>query len=260
MASAFAAIQEDFDEELRAIRAVIEAFSDPAKGNPRSRVAAANAATLLLAATFEEFVREMARAYARAVVDACDSVEKLPAKLAATAWKRTMEALARLKLDAKDGISSEALARFNVAYEFCKGDLSKDVYQDLIHNENNMRPSELNSLFKLSGLRDVCAKVSDKGHLLIVLQEAEARVAHGVLLERLEAFFERRNAIAHSLNIMRSSGPDLILRDMDMLSAFGRALSDTLEHLAPAVSESDDAQALPVAELAHESEVLPGRE
>ena len=47
----------------------------------------------LLAATFEEFVREMARAYARAVVASSKSIEMLPSRLAHAAWRRTMETL-----------------------------------------------------------------------------------------------------------------------------------------------------------------------
>lgn len=243
MASTFAAIREEFDDELRAIRVIIDTFSDPTKGDPKARVAAANATTLLLAASFEEYVRESARAHARSVVETCSSASKLPPKLAVTAWKRTMDALARMSFDSKDGISPEALARFNVAYEFCKGDLSKDVYKDLIHNENNMRPNELNGLFKLSGLQNVCAKVCDRPHLTDFFGGAESNITHGLLIKGLEDFFERRNTIAHSLNIMRSSSPDLLLRDIGMLSAFGRALSETLEELNQQLLTSSQQQA-----------------
>jgi hypothetical protein len=52
-------------------------------------------------------------------------------------------------------------------------------------------------------------------------------------LSSLEEFFERRNGIAHSLNPARSSGPDQILKDIDLLEAFGKSLCETLEALAP---------------------------
>ena len=59
-------------------------FSD-GKQPPKLRIAAANSATLLVAATFEEFIREMAREYARAVVLGVEKFDKLPSDLVGTA-------------------------------------------------------------------------------------------------------------------------------------------------------------------------------
>ena len=135
-------------------------------------IAVANSATLLLAATFEEFVREMARAYAKAVVTAAHSFEELPKEMANKAWRRTMEALARIRINTTaNALSAEteildARTQFTAVYKFCTGDLSQNIYDELIHNENNMRPNEINSLFKVSDLSDVCSKVAGKRPLL----------------------------------------------------------------------------------------------
>src|SRR5439155_26278309 len=94
---------------------------------------------------------------------------------------------------------SEAMTRFSAVYEFCKGDLSQDIYSDLIHNENNMRPKEINALFKLSDVGDICSKISDKAPLMENFGESEAEKTHGRLLKYLNEFFQRRNDIAHSL-------------------------------------------------------------
>lgn len=53
MATVFSAVLEDYEEELDAIRILVQASADPALGKPRARIAGANAAVLLLAATFE---------------------------------------------------------------------------------------------------------------------------------------------------------------------------------------------------------------
>jgi hypothetical protein len=233
-------------------------FGDPQK-LAKVRIAAANSATLLVAATFEEFVREMARAYARAVVASATSFEKLPPKLAATAWKRTMEGLSRLRFDGdRDGATTEnvfgdAQARFSVIYEFCRGDLSRDIYADLIHNENNMRPGEVNSLFKVSGLGNVCLMLSDKQAMLDTFGESEAGKAHGKLLVGLEDFFERRNGIAHALSLGQSDGPDQIINDIDMLQSLGKALRETLDVSAPKLPHKPsnaDEVALDLADVA----------
>jgi hypothetical protein len=238
MASVFEVITEEFVDDMEAIRSLVVTFSDPQK-TAKARIAAANSATLLVAATFEEFVREMAREYARAVVTNTESFDKLPPKLASTAWKRTMDGLSKVRFDGNQtGAGTEnafgaTQARFTVIYDFCKGDLTQDIYRDLIHNENNMRPGELNSLFKVSGLGDVCKKLSDKQPMLEVFGETEAGKAHGKLISSLEDFFERRNAIAHALNPGQSSGPAQIDNDINILERFGKALCETLDTLAP---------------------------
>lgn len=238
MTSIFEIITEEFVEDLEAIRSMVVTFDDPERP-AKTRIAAANSATLLVAATFEEFIREMARQFARTVVASAGSFDQLPPKLASTAWKRTMEGLSKIRLDedqtdagAEHGFGS-AQARFTVVYEFCKGDLTKDIYRDLIHNANNMRPSEMNGLFKVSGLSDVCAKVSDKSPMLEVFGESRPGKAHSKLLSELEDFFERRNAVAHALKPGQSDGPAQIINDISLLENFGKALSETLDSYAP---------------------------
>lgn len=236
MTYAFDAIREDFIDDMAAIRLLVRKFDDPRESS-KARIAAANSATLLVAATFEEFVREMAREVARAVVANAGSFEKLPPKLAATAWKRTMEGLAKVRLDDRqsgagtENVFGAAQARFSVIYDFCRGDLTQDIYRDLIHNENNMRPNELNGLFKVSGFGDVCRGLSDKPAILEIFGESEPGKAHGKLLSGLEDFFERRNGIAHSLNSGKSSGPEQIIKDISVLECFGTALCETLKVL-----------------------------
>jgi hypothetical protein len=238
MPSAFDIIAEDFTEDLNDLKDLVKSSDSPG-GNPRVRIAAANSTTLLLAATFEEFIREMARAYAREVVNNTESFEKLPSKMASTAWKRTMDGLARIRFDATQPANGHenpfgaAMSRFSVIHDFCRGDLSQDIYRDLIHNENNMRPNEINSLFKLSGLSDVCKKASEKTRILDFFGEADSNKAHGKLLLSLEDFFERRNSIAHALNSRQSNGPGQILNDIELLESFGLALSQTLAEVSP---------------------------
>lgn len=149
-----------------------------------------------------------------------------------------MDRLSRARFDGDqasagtENVFGAAQARFTVVYEFCKGDLTQDIYRDLIHNENNMRPSELNGLFKVSGLSDICTKISDKQPVLDMFGESDPPRAHGKLLSGLEDFFERRNAIAHALRRGQSNGPEQIIRDINMLGSLGKALCETLDAVA----------------------------
>ena len=245
MAGSFGLIVEDFVEDIEAIRALVVTF---ANGNyqPKSRIAAANSATLLVAATFEEFIREMAREFAKAVVSGASSFDKLPSNLASTAWKRTMDGLGKVKFGTQGkaiDIFGTAQAKFSVIYEFCKGDLSKDIYRELIHNESNMHPAQINALFKVSGLSDVCQLCSHKQSLLDLFGEAEPGKAHGKILTALNDFFERRNDIAHALNAGQSNSPEQIQTDIEMLISFGQALREVLEDRAPEPFVADAAVA-----------------
>jgi hypothetical protein len=239
MPSTFAVIAEEFEQELDAIMTLVQpAGRDEASA--RTRVAGANAAVLLLAATFEEYVRELAREYARSIVAAAPSYDRLPPKLASVAWKRTMEGLARLHLDRKtdvfsrESIFSDAQTRFTITYDFCRGDLTKDIYHDLIHNENNMRPQELNALFKLSGLGNVCMLAAGDHGLKELFGVEEDALAHARLLSGVEDFFDRRNRTAHELRAMSSAGPEAISADINLLRRFGLALASVTEANAPA--------------------------
>lgn len=235
MASSFELTLEDFNRDIEAIRALVDTFTS-SDFPPKTKIAAANSATLLVAATFEEFVREMARDFAKAVVIGTPSFDKLPRNLASTAWKRTLDGLAKIKFDNQgkaNDIFVSAQAKFSVIHDFCKGDLSKDIYRELIHNESNMHPSQINTLFKVSGLSDVCELCSHKQSLLDMFGETEHGKAHGKLLSSINAFFERRNDIAHALNAGQSNSPEQIWTDIDMLNSFGQALREVLEERAP---------------------------
>lgn len=99
-ASIYEVVRDDFVGELDAIRQLVTTFNGQGK-TAKARIAAANSATLLVAATFEEFVRVMAREHARAVVMRAPSFDKLPKKLVSVAWKRSMEGLAQVRFHGK---------------------------------------------------------------------------------------------------------------------------------------------------------------
>ena len=240
MSTEFTAITEEFDGDLEAIRLLVNTFNSPIGAAPKTRVAAANSSVLLLAATFEEFIREMARAYARAVVDTTDSFNNLPKRMGQTAWRRTMMSLARIPINANTTTAqiSEARNQFAAVYKFCTGDLSQDVYNELIYNENNMRAGEINDLFKVSGLKNVCKMIACTQPLRKVFGESTANLVHGMLVKKLFQFFRRRNLIAHSLNAVQSIGPDEVLKDIDMFSEFAKALCETLETQVSNISSS----------------------
>jgi len=240
----FSAISDDFLADLTAITELISAAQAPGN-SARSRIASVNSSTLLLAAIFEEFVRELGRQYARETVSRCVDSSQIPRKLTATAWKRTLEGLARAKIDTggtpepMELISRKARSSFEAVCSFLEGDRTQDIYESLIHNENNMRPDQLNAVFSICDLKDVCSKTSMRSDLSRYFDEEDSGKVHGMLLTRLNDFMEKRNYIAHSLNAGSSSVPDNLLDDISFFKALALSLAETLpEHLPKSLAET----------------------
>lgn len=243
MATAFEVITEDFHQDLVAIFDLVSAV-EGASSSAKARVASINSATLLLAATFEEYVREMGRQYARELVERLNDPNKLPRKLTATAWKRTLEHLARAKIDtggtplSLDHISADSRSRFDAVWSFLGGDLSQDIYASLIHNENNMRPGEINAVFSICDLKDVCQKISSVEAFKAFFEEDDSGKVHGHLLRSMNDFMEKRNDIAHSINSSTSIGSEDFQRYLGLMKAFSQALVVCLAENLPASVEA----------------------
>lgn len=234
VASPFSVIVDDFDQNLTSLYLLVQIGQ--AKGvSARTRVASIHATTLMLAAAFEEFIREMAREHAIHVVDRARTVSEVPDMLLVTAWKRTLNELARAegngrtKRDAVRMSAKQARPKIDALCAFVEGDIGQDIFDHLIYNDSNMRAREINKLFRVSGLENVCRQVCEQDSLKEFFNRDDDRGTHGDLLAALEYFIKRRNEIAHSLNSVVSSGPEEVLRIISMFRAFAQDLGVTLE-------------------------------
>ena len=235
MTTAFSVIKDDFVEELGSIGALIDAF-DNTGARAKTRVASVNSSVLLLAATFEEFIREMAKQYARHIVERAENVQQIPDRLTETAWKRTLEGLARARLKVNgssvlETVSRSSRAKFEAVCGFIAGDLNQDVFEELIHNESNMRVGEMNGVFKVTGLTKVCEKICARDEVQHFFSETDQGKAYGQFQVYSDEFFERRNAIAHSLNAVSSVGANQIRTDIAFFEALGQSLCSLLDEL-----------------------------
>lgn len=241
MSSVFGAITEEFERELNVVRTILSQQSRRNQRNARVRIAVSNSLVLLLAATFEEYIREMARTFARRRVESAKNWQQLPKKLVATAWRRTAEELSKQKIDA--GVSAKQAMefaasvqrRFDAVHGFLLGDLTRDIYDDLIHNDRNMGSRQVNELFAICDYSNVCKDVSQSGEVSMALYEPDLDRTPGLLTARLDNFVRRRNEIAHSLGKTVSPSPELLENDIVLFWAFGRALARILEAKCPAL-------------------------
>ena len=233
MSGIYSAILEEFKNQLSSLRELIDT-SQSKSLMASTRVASVRASTLLLAAIFEEFVREMALEHANYLVSKANSIEDLPEKMVEAAWKTTLEDIRRTRAEGSSKRISLALTariarpRFDAVCLFVEGDISQEMNSSLVHNQNNMKPIEINRLFGICGISNVCMKICRERKLRDFFSENSKEKAHGLLETALNKFMSKRNSIAHSPNLMSSDAPDELIRDIDMLEAFANDLEATL--------------------------------
>jgi hypothetical protein len=230
MPSEFALNVEEFEADLDAIVDVasLAGSSTGEGGRPRSRVAAGNASVLLMAALFEEHIRQQVKLAYRLKSEVAAGMDDFPRTLPAVVWGRTMEVLRRTRFDDHDWPRVEA--RLSSLVTFCiRRELSADVTDIVAHNSNNMAPRQLKDLFKEIGVQSVLEKVCTDESLVQFLGSASSGAAVTELESRLKEFFKRRNEIAHAISLHSSSGPAELAQDIELFRAFSGALARILE-------------------------------
>jgi len=230
-ASPFSVIADEFDGRLASLRQ-LPTLPNRVDGGPASkgtRIAVVHATTLLLSATFEEFVRLMAREFATQVVN---NTGKLPDKVLEAAWKQTFGELARKAPGGRNN-ESEIRDKIDLLFAFLGGDAKQGAFRRFIRNEGHLRIREINRLFKVVGINNICCEVCGHDSLFEFFDLEDRGRTHIALARGLDDFFRRRNDITHSLESVQSMAPDMIEKDINMFQAFSSDLSSTLETKAP---------------------------
>jgi hypothetical protein len=169
MLTEFDAIFSEFESELEAL---VELAHGPADVGPspltaRARIAAGNGATLLLAATFEEYVRAQVRAAFREKTKHAKDMKDFPPKMAGTVWRRSLEGLARKPFEEIESDGRGTDARLTATLSFClKKEITADVSEIIASNDINMRLNELGRLFNQIGLKEIISKCCEDGSLM----------------------------------------------------------------------------------------------
>lgn len=235
MLTEFELIFEEFSAELDALS---EMTAKPGKHanelTSRARIAAGNAATLLLAAVFEEYVRQQVKAAFKEKGKRAKGIIDFPNNIASKIWRRALEALARTQfeeVEANARIFEERLAAV-VSFSI-KKDVMSDVSDAIAHNENNMRPNQLAELFNQIGISKIIHKICDEQDLMVHLNCDEPERARSTLVAQIEEFFRRRNHVAHAIKLGSSSGPLEISQDIKLFRVFGQSLFRALNRELP---------------------------
>ena len=233
MSALYTAITDEFKDQLASLAELVSASQEKSL-MPRTRVASIRASTLLLAATFEEFIREMALERAHRVVERATTIVDIPDKLLEAAWDKTLEEIQATKIVGDSKQASLALKakasrpRFDAVCLFVEGDISQDIYSNLTKNKNNMRPDEINRLFRIGGVQNICQEICRKRALQRFFGAGGQVKTYEYLRRSLNNFIDKRNSVAHSPNMMSSDAPEAVLRDIRMLRAVATNMEVTL--------------------------------
>ena len=234
MVSRFRVVADEFSEEVNIIGDLVSAF-DTTHVPPRLRTAASNSAMLLLVATFEGFVRDMAGQVARTAVDAAETLASVPTGILRSAWRRTFDAIARDKVPQSTRIQeihqlvNDSEAKTDAMFQFLRGNIDRDIYAEVIQNDINMRPLEINRLFNISAVQNVCTQVSSEQEVIDHFQVEDANTSSEELSFFINGFIERRNRIAHELPSAVSVAPSDVLDHIKTLCVFATSLCEVLE-------------------------------
>lgn len=236
MVSEFRLILEEFSSELDALAEM--SVGQQESITARARIAAGNAATLLLAAIFEEYIRQQVRIAFKEKVKRVNGPGDFPSNLAIKVWRKTLDASMRTQIGELDGNSREVEERFATAVAFSiKKDMRAEVSDAVSHNENNMRPDQMAELFKQIGVPSMLSKCCEQVEMSDLVGGNNADDTRLKIIARIEDFFRRRNIVAHAITLGSSSGPAEIAADIELFKALSRAIVRTLEEEFPQEAE-----------------------
>ena len=124
---------------------------------------------------------------------------------------------------------ADAEAKTDAVFGFLRGNTGRDIYDGLVQNEGNMRPQEINRLFNISQMSDVCSQVSGEQDVIDHFHVDSPTTSATELVDFINEFIEQRNGIAHALTSSVSVAPSEIRDYIKTLCVFADSLCGILE-------------------------------
>jgi hypothetical protein len=223
----YQAILDEFHEELQAIAELADATRIGSSFSTRARTSLSNSLIMVLASTFEEYVRQLVKAAWNQRLDSVTNINELPTKLRAKIWKSALERAARHGFEHIETAGQTPRERIGNLLKFCiDGDLSVSVETEIAHNDNNMRPDQINDLFNRIGITNIVSAGCNEPTIIEFFNCQNPGQASEKLRVELNNFFVRRNNIVHAIVFGNSSGADTVDQDIEMLRFAALALAN----------------------------------
>lgn len=186
---------------------------------------------VLIAAHFEECVRQQVEEYAKSLVaDYSDIEDGLQIKMIDAYWRAGLSKLSRLRPKedpAWAGVASTALSSF-LKYPV-SGDESHLIPSWLCEHENNMRMDTVLLLTGRVGIKDLAGKLSKNASLKAVVGSLKKDDFAVIVRVKLKEFYDLRNSIVHSISQNVGVGRTIFSQWAIFLRAFSNALADAMD-------------------------------
>ena len=233
------ALNEDFERKLDTIERMVEiTLQEKSSRNTEFRTeirtAATQGSTLLVAAIFEDFVRESAIEYTKCTLENATEGGDIPFRM-----KKKVAEKIKFEFNSKllKHNPNETLHEFEerVSNQFkellslllvSKGDYKHNVSHQIVETRANMSSTELDRLFSTIGISNFCKQLCYfNEHFQLYFDEEDKNELYDLFLKNLDGFYSGRNTIAHSLKSAETKHPDILLENIKFFRKFGTILS-----------------------------------
>ena len=226
----YQAILDDFETEISALSELADATQIGSTLSPGARISLGNSLTLVLASVFEEYVRQLVRAAWAERLIATQDPRKFPSKLRSKLWRSALERTARFPFAEIESQSRTTRDKIHNVLKFClDGDFNVPIEHEISHNDNNMRPDQINLLFSQIGISNVLQNGCDFQDIMNFFACQNAGQAAQHLRNEIDGFFVRRNTVAHAIAFGSSGGANAIHRDIEVFRLASRALANGVD-------------------------------
>jgi hypothetical protein len=204
---------------------------------------------VFLAASFEEFFRELVSQCGVQLADSYDAVPeetKLTAK--SSYWKACLDSLRFnsriLTRDTPRSIDVDTLGKARSILDSARGFIMLDDSSSIngkmfCHHSRNYRPVVVDEIASRIGVKKVMRKASDSNRLRRHFGVTTVAEVEPKLIAKLNSFYETRNGIVHSLSSATGFGTEYVNDHIDLIEAFADSLKNVLyRHISGWVAEA----------------------
>ena len=190
--------------------------------------------TMLVAATFEDYVRKSAIEFAKCKLNEASKNSYLHPEFKSSI-KVSIKNVIKHQLQ-KDEMKDETLSEYEKRmkqqlkelyslFMVDKGDYNHDISKQVVKTERNLKSKELNRLFRTIGIKGICERICYyKNNFQILLNEDDKKELFKKFIKKLDGFYEERNTIAHSLDSSTTEHPDELMKSIKFFREFGKVL------------------------------------
>ena len=191
----------------------------------------AAAAVVLLAAHFEEYVRQQIEEYAKAVVIEYEHLDEgFRDKLIDNYWRSGTAKLTAIRPKGSLTWASEAGTLLRGMVEYPVSGNTQEFRPDyLCIHENNMRWATIVELSARVGVRSLGELMNKTRKLKDILGAARNGQFKSAIERKMNSFYEMRNGIVHSISQNSGIGASIFKEWSGFFRVFAEAFSDSLD-------------------------------